>query len=103
MQTAKVSGEWRWVCCEGKYWGEMKLSQFEHTKLVGNFHDTSDSRDGTLAGTVTGNFVQLTRSFYNSQQQITLALSRDGRTLNGVVSGQVDGTDWSAEFEAQRK
>lgn len=102
-RTADVSGEWRWVCCSGKYWGEMKLSQHGDNRVVGNLHDTSDSRGGTLEGTVTGNYVQLTRSFYGVQQQMKMALSSNGRTLNGTVTGTVDGTDWAAAFEAHRK
>lgn len=100
--AADLSGEWRWACCEGTYSGELTLLH-DGNKLLGEFHDFSTGTDGTLTGTVRHNFIQLTRSFDDQKQEIKVAVSPDGATLTGIISGTGAVGPWSAEFDAKRK
>jgi len=85
-----VAGTWKFVCCDGKYWGEIDLSDDERSKITGRFYDLANKSGGTIDGTVTGKSVQFTRN--NGKQDYKLTLSDDGNTMSGFFVGAHDGS-----------
>ncbi len=85
-----VGGIWKFVCCSGKYWGEIDLSVDENNKIAGRFYDLANKSGGTIDGTVRGNDVLFTRN--EGEQDYKLTLSDDGNTMTGFFVGIHDGS-----------
>lgn len=83
-----ISGTWKFVCCNGKYWGEVDLNQDENNKINGRFYDLANKSGGTIAGSVKGNMVIFTRN--KNEQDYKLTISDDGKTLSGFFVGSHD-------------
>jgi hypothetical protein len=98
---ADVTGRWNWVCCDGHYDGELKLTQFSTGEITGTMCNANGEAPGTIKGSLRGNYIQFTRTWSGYHQQYSLALSPDGRTLIGTFDGVRDATV-SANFEAKR-
>ncbi|MFM2295171.1 MAG: hypothetical protein RLZZ350_1584, partial [Verrucomicrobiota bacterium] len=99
--AANLSGHWDWTCCEGHYQGTLELHQ-EANQLTGRLHDENDPDGSELTGSLTGNVIQLTRTWNDSQQQYELTLNADGKTFSGELSGTRD-ENVGTHFEATRK
>ncbi|TAL01965.1 MAG: hypothetical protein EPO07_07850 [Verrucomicrobia bacterium] len=101
--TANVAGEWHWVCCEGRYQGELKLEQDAANKLTGRLYDENDTTGGAVEGSISGSKVQFNRTWAeDSRQEYALTLSGDGKKLEGELEGTRDESVGS-HFEATRK
>lgn len=89
-----VSGTWDLVCCSGKYRGTLVLRQ-NGNRLEGYMIDPSQP----IAGEISGSTLRFRRSFSGGQQDYTMTLSPDGRTLTGSFTGTRDtavGTETTA-------
>jgi len=100
--TVNVAGQWHWVCCDGNFHGEMTLHQ-QAGKITGRLFDVNDTTGGAIVGSISGNAVQLTRTWGDSfRQDYSLTLSADGKKLEGTFDGTQD-TRFSTQFEATRE
>lgn len=91
MQAASdISGTWRFICCSGKYWGEIDITTDEGSKMKGQFYDMANKSGGTIEGTVSENIVLFTRN--KGEQNYKLTLGADGRTMSGFFVGIHDGS-----------
>lgn len=85
-----ISGTWKFVCCSGKYWGEIDLDVDENNRIKGKFYDKANKSGGSIDGTINGNTVIFTRN--NGEQDYKLTLSEDGNTMSGFFVGVHDGS-----------
>ena len=90
LQKQDISGTWKFVCCSGKYWGEIDLNVDEHKNISGHFFDMANKSGGTIEGTVTGNIVYFTRN--KGEQDYKLTISDDGTEMSGFFVGIHDGS-----------
>lgn len=86
-----ITGEWKLVCCSGKYTGKVKLVQ-EGTKVTGTFYNTSNGSSGDVKGQVNGSSVTFVRDWGGGKQSYNLNLSGDGKKLSGNFDGDRDKT-----------
>jgi hypothetical protein len=95
--ASNVSGTWDMVCCSNKYRVKITLIQ-DGAKISGYFGEnggnSNDGTGGTIEGQINGTTLTFTRRHaigtQNYVQSYVLTLSRDGRTLTGSYSGDVD-------------
>jgi len=92
-----VSGTWDWICCNGRYSGQLTLETSPNGNLTGYF-----SSHGSIYGRINGNTLNFKRIIGNSEQIYTLQLSSDQNTLNGSFKGFKYATV-GTEFRATRK
>jgi hypothetical protein len=85
-----VSGTWKFVCCSGKYWGEVDLTMDENNVIKGRLYDMANKSGGTIDGTVKGKNVLFSRN--KGEQDYKLTLSDDGNMLSGFFVGIHDGS-----------
>lgn len=85
-----ISGTWKFVCCSGKYWGEIDLAMDENNKIKGQYYDMANKSGGTIDGTIKGNSLLFTRN--KGEQDYKLTLSDDGKTMSGFFVGSHDGS-----------
>ncbi len=90
LRERDISGTWKFVCCSGKYWGEIDLTLDENNKIKGQFYDMANKSGGTIDGTVKGDDVLFTRN--KGEQDYKLTLSADGKTMSGFFVGIHDGS-----------
>lgn len=86
--VSDLSGTWKFICCSGKYWGEMDLTMEGSSRIKGQFYDMANKSGGTIEGTVQGNSVLFTRN--KGEQDYKLTLSTDGTTMSGFFVGSHD-------------
>lgn len=100
--AANIAGDWNWTCCGGSYHGELKLQQVAD-KITGRLFDAGDTTGGAIEGTITGNHVELNRTWGDSfSQDYKLTLSADGKKLAGELDGTRD-ESVDSHFEATRQ
>ena len=90
LREREISGTWKFICCNGKYWGETELSLDESNKIKGQWFDKANTSGGTIEGTVKGDTVLFTRN--RGEQDYKLTLSTDGNTMSGFFVGNHDGS-----------
>jgi hypothetical protein len=83
-----ISGTWNFVCCSGKYWGEIDFTMDESNKIKGLFYDMANKSGGMIEGTAHGSIVLFTRN--KGEQNYKLTLSSDGRSMSGFFVGNHD-------------
>ena len=89
-RSQDISGTWKFVCCSGKYWGEIDLTVNETNTIKGRFYDMANKSGGTVDGTVQGKNILFTRN--KGEQDYKLTLSDDGNTMSGFFVGVHDGS-----------
>ena len=101
--VVNFTGQWEWVCCEGKYQGKMFLEEGGSGELAGRFYDEKGAAVGTIQGNVNGREVRFTRVLGEDFRQLyVLRLTADDRKLVGRFFGTSD-ESVSTYFEAARK
>jgi hypothetical protein len=85
-----ISGTWKYVCCIGKYWGEIDFAVDENNRIKGQLYDMAAKTGGAIEGTVKGNIVLFTRN--KGEQDYKLNLNDDGTAMSGFFVGNHDGT-----------
>ncbi len=83
-----INGTWKFICCSGKYWGEIDLTVDETNTIKGRFYDMANKSGGTVDGTVKGKNILFTRN--KGEQDYKLTLSDDGNTMSGFFVGVHD-------------
>lgn len=85
-----LNGTWKFICCSGKYWGEIDLTVDENNIIKGHFYDMANKSGGTIDGTINGKNVLFSRN--KGEQDYKLTLSDDGNTISGFFVGVHDGS-----------
>ena len=83
-----INGTWNFMCCSGKYWGEIDLTVDENHAIKGRYYDKANKSGGTVDGTVKGKNIFFTRN--KGEQDYKLTLSDDGSTMTGFFVGVHD-------------
>ena len=103
--NASVAGTWSWRCCEGAYWGDLKLYQ-NGNRITGTLYCPVNNSNGNIIdGTIEGDraefTIEYTGNFAGKKQFYVLILSPDGQRLEGTFKGFQD-ISVGVEFTANR-